>query len=192
MNSKETLNDEKKLLRFKMCQLLRDRTAYDSTHHRQIILQSLAWQKARCVLLFSPLPLEPDLMKLLSERDGRSLIFPRIEGETIGLYLYHDEAQWIDGPFGLKEPDPQKWLRILPAEIDLALVPGLAFDWRGNRLGRGKGYYDRLLGSSDFHALKIGLCWKFQLLTRVPCGEHDIRMDAIIAGEKMINISLPM
>lgn len=123
-------------------------------------------------------------MSLLSANDTRSFIFPRIENEALGLYLYHPGKAWTNGPFGLKEPDTETWERVSPSLIDMAIVPGLAFDKAGGRLGRGRGFYDRLLAHPGFRGIKIGLCWEWQLLPLVPCEASDARMNQVIHSGK--------
>jgi 5-formyltetrahydrofolate cyclo-ligase len=66
-------------------------------------------------------------------------------------------------------------------EIDLAVIPGVAFDRHGARLGRGKGYYDRLL-SLMLNAYKIGICFPFQLLEHIPSEPHDVLMNEVVSG----------
>ena len=85
-----------------------------------------------------------------------------------------------EGPYGIKEPSGRKAVNI--REIDLCLVPGLAFDLSGNRLGRGMGYYDRFLGSLAADAPKIGLAFKFQVLKSLSqyCLPHDLRVDQVV------------
>jgi 5-formyltetrahydrofolate cyclo-ligase len=101
------------------------------------------------------------------------------------IYRWTPHSLWIAGPFGIREPDPENWESASPEEIDLALIPGLAFDPMGGRLGRGKGFYDRLLGNPAFRGIKVGLAWEWQLVDEVPGAAHDIRMDIVIAGENI-------
>ena len=178
------IDGEKQRLRARMRELARQRRLGDSKSHLQAILDHSAWKSAGTVLLYSPLPGEPDPTILLPEQGTRALLFPRIEGLHLGIYRQTPESQWITGPYGLREPDPATWEQASPSEIELALIPGLAFDLRGGRLGRGKGYYDRLLGHPDFRGVKIGLAWEWQVVSSVPRTPLDIRMDLIIAGEK--------
>lgn len=146
-------------------------------------VQALAsWKQASSVLLYAPLPEEPDTTLLINNQGERRLFFPRIEGDTLGIYRWGSQSRWIKGPFGLQEPDPASWEAGSPAEIDLVMVPGLAFDLLGRRLGRGRGYYDRLLGLPEFRGIKIGLAWSWQLLSSVPVDEHDARMDQVLIG----------
>jgi len=144
------------------------------------------WKNAQSILLYHPLPGEIDVMAFLAADSTKSFLFPRIEGQNLALYRLLEESRWITNPFGFKEPDPGSWEAVTPKEVHLAIVPGLAFDEKGGRLGRGKGYYDRLLGHPDFQGIKIGLCWPWQLLDSLPCEPHDIRMDRVIFREMLI------
>jgi 5-formyltetrahydrofolate cyclo-ligase len=139
-----------------------------------------SWKKASSVLLYAPLPEEPDAALLINNQGEKRFLFPKIEGDTLGIYRSGKKSRWITGPFGLQEPDPESWEACSPAEVDLVIVPGLAFDLSGRRLGRGRGYYDRLLGLPEFIGIKIGLAWSWQLLSSVPAEEHDIRMDQVL------------
>jgi 5-formyltetrahydrofolate cyclo-ligase len=143
------------------------------------------FRKASSILLFAPLPGEPDPRSLIESLPGRNFLFPRIEGEELALYLKTPDSIWKTGPYGLREPDPSTWERRNPDTIEIALIPGLAFDASGGRLGRGKGYYDRLLGDSGFHGMKVGICMEWQLVKLVPCASHDIRMDLVVTGGKI-------
>ena len=75
------------------------------------------------------------------------------------------------------------------AQIDLAVIPGVAFDRQLNRMGRGKGFYDRLLPKLG-NAYKIGICFDFQLVESIECEEHDIKMDEVIAGSAVVSTAL--
>jgi len=84
----------------------------------------------------------------------------------------------IKGPYGIMEPKASCCERSA-ARMDLIVVPGVAFDRRGGRLGRGAGYYDRLLGKAK-KVVKIGLCFREQIVKKVPMKAHDVRMDRVI------------
>lgn len=171
---------EKQRLRARMRELAPVVPAEDPLELIERIVALNLWKDARSVLLFSPLADEPDPLPLLQVAGKRRLLFPRIEGEELGLFLHHPESRWITGPHGLREPDPETWERGTAREIDLALIPGLAFDPAGGRLGRGRGFYDRLLGRPDFLGTKAGVCQSWRLVERVPCGERDIRVDLVV------------
>jgi 5-formyltetrahydrofolate cyclo-ligase len=68
------------------------------------------------------------------------------------------------------------------AQLDLIVVPGLAFTAEGNRLGRGAGFYDRFLAGIPANTVKVGVCFEFQRVSEVPQESHDVKMDAVVCG----------
>jgi 5-formyltetrahydrofolate cyclo-ligase len=154
-----------------------------------VIMEQAEWQAASSVLLYAPLPGEPDPTGILAQHGHKSFLFPRISGDFLELFRWSPASDWIVGPFGVREPDPGTWERVEPGDVDLALIPGLAFDASGHRLGRGRGYYDRLLGNPGFRAFKAGLCHKDRLLPGIPIEPHDVLMDLIITGQRVIRPS---
>ncbi len=107
----------------------------------------------------------------------KSVILPCVKGQTLDLKVFAGKEQLVDGEnYGIPEPNGSVFMA--KDEIDLILIPGIAFDKENNRMGRGKAYYDRLLQSLS--AYKVGICFNFQILDAVPIDEHDIKMDAIV------------
>lgn len=142
------------------------------------------FQQAQGVLLFSPLPDEPDISALILRHAGSKKIFlPRVTGSsTMEACRLEDEADLHVGAFHILEPQgpPLQCCTI----IDLVIVPGMAFDAEGFRLGRGRGYYDRFLSRPDMsQAYKLGICFPIQDLTSLPHDEWDARMDEVIVGK---------
>ena len=154
-----------------------------------MILGTAEWQTATSVLLYAPLPDEPDPTGILAHHGSKSFLFPRIFGNFLELFRWSPGSDWIVGQFGVREPDPVTWERVEPLNVDLALIPGLAFDTAGRRLGRGRGYYDRLLGDRGFRAIKAGLCPEDRLLTEIPIEPHYVVMDLVITGQRVIRPS---
>ncbi|KAA6347019.1 5-formyltetrahydrofolate cyclo-ligase [termite gut metagenome] len=97
-------------------------------------------------------------------------------GERLELRIYNSHQSLSVGPYGIKEPFGEAFTDY--ASIDLAVIPGVAFDRFGNRLGHGKGYYDRLL--PHLSAYRIGIGFSFQLVEEVPAKEFDVRMNEVI------------
>jgi len=93
------------------------------------------------------------------------------------------------GSFGVREPAEEDFNFVSPDQIDLVVVPGLAFDRRGGRIGYGKGYFDRLLSRLGSQVPRIALAFDFQVLGAVPQDENDIRVDAIITEKSTMNCS---
>ena len=109
---------------------------------------------------------------------GKALLLPRCEASDIMTARQVDSpSQLAPGAYGVMEPSEACEV-VSPQEIDLILVPGVAFDRRGGRLGQGGGYYDRFLAETP--ALRVGICHDFALLERVPTQAHDRFMDCII------------
>jgi 5-formyltetrahydrofolate cyclo-ligase len=152
------------------------------------LVDSEIWKNASSVLLYSAIGTEADTSLLLSTAEGRSILFPKISGESLDLYRMIPESRWIHGRFGIAEPDPKNWEPFRASDVALALVPGLAFDLHGGRLGRGRGFYDRLLREGLFRGIKVGYAWDWQLVDQVPCEQHDIRMDYIVTERKLLQV----
>jgi 5-formyltetrahydrofolate cyclo-ligase len=139
------------------------------------------WVSAKCVLGFAPLADEVDIWPLVEEilRAGKTLALPRFSeaSQTYAIALVQDlSADLCDGRFGIREPRAG-CVGFPLNRLDLALVPGMAFDLHGHRLGRGKGFYDRLL--VDVRGVKCGLAFDEQLVPEVPTGPEDVRVDCI-------------
>ena len=146
------------------------------------VCRSALWQEAKRVLLYHPLPDEVDVTPLLdlATREGKQVYLPVVTGPTsIEVRAWTPHTVMLTGHYGIQEPSGQE---ISPEEyglIDLAIVPGMAFDLQGHRLGRGKGYYDRLLTRLTT-AHRLGVCFPFQVLRNIPSEIHDINMESII------------
>jgi 5-formyltetrahydrofolate cyclo-ligase len=108
---------------------------------------------------------------------GKKIALPRVEEDKITFYELSSTKSLIRGRFGIMEPPPYGQM----GEIDLLVVPGIAFDKKGNRLGYGKGFYDRLL--SGTRTFSIGLAYSFQVLENLPHDRYDKRLDAIASED---------
>lgn len=141
-------------------------------HHRLI--------EATTILLFYPLPDEPDIRPLIStlHSQGKRVLLPVVTGpETMELRIYNGENNLVDGALGTQHPNGLLFTDY--SQIETAIIPGVAFDRQCNRMGRGKGYYDRFLAKAT--AYTIGICLPFQLVDEVPVEATDIRMNEVIA-----------
>lgn len=134
---------------------------------------------ARTVLLYWPLPDEADVRPLAGRWLGRKrIVLPVVAGDELELREYTGPASLRPGAFGILEPAGTLFTDL--DAIDLAVVPGVGFDAAGNRLGRGRGYYDRLL--PRLRAYKVGVCLGHQLCEAVACEPHDVCMDRVISA----------
>jgi 5-formyltetrahydrofolate cyclo-ligase len=149
------------------------------------------WKRAASVLFYSPIAGEIDLSPLIESamKSGKAVLLPRyaVEGGTYEIVQINDvKRDCVPGKFGISEPGPdcEAW----PLNtLDLTLVPGLGFDLAGRRLGRGKGFYDRLL--SRIAGAKCGVALDPQILTEIPAEDHDIRMDFILTPTRWWEVS---
>lgn len=148
------------------------------------VLSDGLWRAAGTVLLYHALSDEVDTSCLFDNARlmGKHILLPRVVGDELELCVYSPDTL-SRGAFGIMEPTGEVFPLSRYAEIDLAVIPGMAFDRRGARLGRGKGYYDRLLPLLP-GAYKLGLCYAFQLLDFLPTEQHDICMNEVVTDEK--------
>lgn len=147
---------------------------------RSIRLSS-RWQSAQTVLLYHALPDEPNLQPLLDKGlcEGKQIILPVVVKDDLLLKSYNGIEAMQKGAFGILEPIGDAWPESEYCTVNLAIIPGMAFDNAGHRLGRGRGYYDRLLSRLP-QAYKLGVCFPFQHFTSIPYERHDIPMDKVM------------
>lgn len=123
-----------------------------------------------------------DLVRLLA-RQGKKVLLPKVVSrEEMTLHPFTSDTDMAQNGMGIVEPTtPAVPLESLGAgEGMTAIMPGMAFTATGERMGRGRGYYDRMLKRLP-HIYKIGICFPFQLLDGIPSDEHDVRMDEVLA-----------
>jgi 5-formyltetrahydrofolate cyclo-ligase len=143
------------------------------------------WTPARTVGFYAAQPSEPDLAALLAA-PGKIPCFPRVSGDLLEFHRCHSKDLLRPGPWKLLEPDPDYCPVIPPSEIDLLLIPGLAFTRAGGRLGRGGGFYDRYLARVHPHAVKLAICFHAQLIPAMPLEIHDHAVDLVVTEKEAI------
>lgn len=156
---------------------------------------------AGTVMLYCSLPDEVYTMDMIHRLhgEGKKIVLPKVISDCeMELREYDGDADLEVGSFGIMEPCGKLFTDY--EDIDVAVIPGMAFDKYGNRLGRGKGYYDRFLnaagkrganekcengkcGNGKGNTYKIGICFPFQFVDAVPADEHDNRMDMVVCGQ---------
>ena len=163
----QSLQQQKAALRAEMMKLVRQMTAEDresfSDEICERVLEMTQWAEARTAVLFIPIPSEPVITPLKLDCDARKVSAVNIP----------------------QSPKPDQELH-LPDTIDLVLVPGLAFSKDRHRLGRGGGFFDRLLGGRGANAFKLGVCFSFQIVDEIPNEPHDVIMDAVVTESATI------
>lgn len=192
MTSPESIQQSKALLREKL-KKIRDQVEpalgeAASQGVWNILSRIPDFHKAKGIGAFASTPGEINTYPILEGvlGSGKKLYLPRVDRSKthFDFYPVPDFKNLTTGAFGILEPpgnNPATW-----EEIDLVLVPGLAFDPKGHRLGFGKGYYDRVLPLLKKSALTIGLGYSFQLVEQVPAAGHDIPLKAVLTEKGFI------
>lgn len=149
-------------------------------------------QEAERVLFYASVAEEVDTWPLLAawlER-GRIPLLP-VVGRSGGLLsaapVRDLRADLAPGPFGISQPDLDRTGEVAWRSIQAVVLPGLAFDLRGYRLGRGAGYYDRSLPALGPAARRIGLAFECQVVERLPTEPHDVPVDRVVTEERIIS-----
>jgi len=157
-------------------------------HHLE---QSDFFKTANPVLTFAALPGEPDLMPLFNIRSSQQpFCFPRVLGSQLEARHVSDTNDLVPGYADIREPSPDKCPLFPIQDLRIILLPGLAFDpSNGARLGKGKGFYDRLVDglrkTPNPSLITIGICFDWQL-TQVPAEPHDQSVDAIVTENGLL------
>ncbi|MEN8259980.1 MAG: 5-formyltetrahydrofolate cyclo-ligase [Pseudomonadota bacterium] len=128
---------------------------------------------------------------------GKQLIVPYCTKDEsghnmLGLWRLGSLDELAPGTWNILEPPRERWgeagKEAVPEELDLIMVPGVAFDRRGGRLGNGQGYYDRLLSRVRSDAVLAGVCYESQLFDRIPMGPHDVCVNRILTEKAMYGL----
>ena len=118
---------------------------------------------------------------------GATIAYPRIAGPgSLTLHAVSGDLDVEDGPFGIRQPTMAS-PAVDPAEVDVVIVPGVAFDAAGQRVGYGGGYYDRFLPRTG-NAFRVGLCFEEQLLGAIPTQEHDVSVDVVVTPKRVVRV----
>lgn len=181
---KGKIMDEKKALRIEIRQLKRacplEERRRKSLSVWEAVERDEVFQQAETVLAYWSMDDEVYTHDFVNKWAGnKTLLLPCVKGDELELRYFDGEERLQPGE-GYAIPEPVGELFTDWGKIDLILVPGVAFDKSGNRLGRGKGYYDKVLKQTG--AYKLGVCFDFQLVERVPVEPHDVKMDRVVAS----------
>lgn len=157
-----------------------DTRAVEASAVAEQLLHHPKVQSAATIALFASLPDEIDTTQLIEALATKtSVVLPRLLGDEMDFYPYSANAMH-SGAMGILEPDGD--VPVAPQEIDVMILPGLAFTAEGLRLGRGKGYYDKYMSRERYRAYTIGICHTVQLLDTLPVEPHDKRLDEVVTS----------
>ena len=182
--TKEILRKEYKQ---KRAELTDDKKWVKSQNIQNLFIQSDIYKSSKCLMVYMPLGKETETDLIISRAfsDGKVVVIPVTDESTgrITPVVIDKNTEYIKGAFSVREP---KEKILCPKEdIDTVVVPGIAFDKKGNRMGFGKGCYDMFL--EDFNGVKVGMCYDFQLADDLPHSEYDIAMDYIFSDKIIID-----
>ncbi|MGB9148684.1 MAG: 5-formyltetrahydrofolate cyclo-ligase [Burkholderiales bacterium] len=143
------------------------------------------YAKAGTVLAYMNIGSEFDTAEFIRDilASGKILVLPKVNRAKKILDIYQVKNPLTDllpGVWGIAEPDDTKCKRIEFGEVDFVLVPGLAFDLAGNRIGYGGGYYDKLLAMRDGQICLTAAAYSMQMLPAIPSLPHDLKLDAVV------------
>ena len=142
---------------------------------------------AEKIAVFAGLPDEPDLSALWRRgADPHGLprfAFPRVEGPELAFYTVGALGDFVLSRWGIAEPDVGRAVSVPPEKIDVVLVPGVAFSRAGQRLGRGKGFYDRLLPRLRPDVWRVGVAFGIQMVDSLPTERHDQSLTHLVTED---------
>ena len=166
-------------------QMSREEVTEKSLAAARLFLNSQIYKKARQIMLYMPLGNETDTGTIIDAAfiDGKTVVFPVADEKSgeITPHIASWDTAFIKGTFSVKEPVNAKKADM--SKMDVVLVPGIAFDKTGARIGFGKGCYDRLLQNSA--AVKVGYCYDFQIFEGITPEKHDVRMDFLVTEKDL-------
>jgi len=189
------LKKEKSELRQKLIERLLSLAKEELKRRSENVTEKLSqlpiYKDAKVIMAYYPLRGEVDIKEMMKKDWGaKRWCFPVMELEKNHLRIFEVtnlDEDFIKGPFGVMQPDTQKAKEVDISEIDLVIVPGLAFDRQRNRLGRGAGFYDRFLKSIKPPAKKAGVAFDFQVLQNLPIHlPFDEKVDLVVSEHLLI------
>ena len=162
-----------------------------SAQARTLLKEQPIWKNAASVLFFAPVSNEVDVWPLLEEalNMGKTAALPRFDSADqsyVACRIQNLRSEIVTGEFGIREP-AAKCAEIPFSKFDLVLVPGVAFDLRGCRLGRGRGFYDRLL--TEVRGIKCGVAFDEQIVNEIPVGTLDVQVDFILTATRCVKVA---
>ena len=188
------ISDAKKNLRQQirsvLAALTENQRVEASTRAVELLQHQEAWRAARCVLFYAPIRNELDVWPALvvAVQEGKRVCLPRFDDSTqtyVACRVEDPQADLREGRYGIREPRPG-CESVALNRLDFALVPGVAFDLHGRRLGQGRGYYDRML--ADISGTTCGVAYDEQVVRAVPVQPHDSDVNCILTPTRWIEL----
>ncbi len=177
---RQTVLNRRRLLAAEVC-------LADSLQVQKRLLARPEFSAADCVALYSAVAGEvfTDLVFDAARQQGKSVVFPRVCGTGLEFFRIEGREKLLPGAFGVLEP--AAGVPVSLSGIDLAVIPGVAFDLCGHRLGYGKGYYDRTFCTASERPLLVGFAFDLQVVSQLPREGHDVRLDLLVTETRVID-----
>ncbi|MBL0712933.1 MAG: 5-formyltetrahydrofolate cyclo-ligase [Desulfosarcina sp.] len=191
----EEIREAKQALRAKVEKAVQELEAQDLDNKLEIIRERLFdfanFLEARIVLLYVNAPNEVPSMEIIKKTVdiGKIVVLPAFNAQKNAIKLMkfdNPNTDLIMGPRQILEPNPQRCRKVPLECIDIAIIPGVALDEKGGRLGAGDGYYDRLIPKLPITTRKVSLALEEQIFQQVPMESHDKYVDIIITDRRVI------
>jgi len=156
------------------------------------LLETDEYKRAAVLALYSPICNEVDTARIAVDAlaSGKRIAYPVVVEHGLIFREVKELSSLEKGSFGILEPCPTCMV-FNPEEVDIFILPGVAFDLRGHRIGYGKGYYDKTLHRLEGRGRFIGFCHDFQLIDTIAGEPHDVRVDMIITEKRIIRRTEP-
>jgi 5-formyltetrahydrofolate cyclo-ligase len=185
------IQKEKTIVRNCIIQLLKNQKEEDRLRKSLEILKRLfatsEFQSSKTILFYASFAGEVETFEMMrrAQQLGKRIALPMIlkeEKRIIPTVVHNLAEDLVFGPYGIPQPRLEKATALRPDEIDLLIVPGVAFDVANHRLGRGAGYYDRFLANIPRDTPSFGLAFDFQVVSCLPHQAHDVAVSRVIAN----------
>ena len=180
-------NNIRKGIRSNLKKTAKEEKAKKSKIIEKRLFSSLEYKKARAVMFYVSKEDEVDTRGMIKDalEQGKEVAVPYLEDETKHIIAskLKNERHLELGPYGIYHTKKDENFEEIPLDrIDLVVVPGVAFDENNNRLGRGKGYYDRFLSKLPVDKVTVGLAFDFQIVRNLPKDSHDISVSIVLTN----------
>jgi 5-formyltetrahydrofolate cyclo-ligase len=192
MNITESKTALRQQIRARLKALTPEQRAAASEQACALLEQQAVWKKAQLIFFYAPLPEELNIWPLLRDSlaVGKTVALPRFDPATqryVACQVADLAKDLNDGQFGIREPGGH-CIAVPPNRLDLVLVPGVAFDQHGRRLGRGKGFYDQLL--AFVRGTTCGVAFDEQIVETIPVEPHDVHLNCILTPTRWLESKL--
>lgn len=154
---------------------------------QQAFLATKEFCQARTIAVYASIHNEVDtgLIVQTALETGKQVVFPVVEEHRLLFRQVKADSSMECGAFGILEPCSD-CREFLPEQVDTFVLPGIAFDLKGERIGYGKGFYDKTLHRLEGQGRLVGLCYDFQLVEEIVGEPHDVKMDLIITEKRVV------